>query len=60
MLQLTVIKLFNENTQSNATYFLMIFVYDMSRKIIFPSSGKSFLNKYARNTIQIAMSIFQV
>jgi hypothetical protein len=30
-----VIKLFNKNTQSNAPYFLMIFVYDMFRKLYF-------------------------
>jgi hypothetical protein len=59
MLQLTAIKLFNTNTQYNATYFLMIFVYDMFRKIIFPSSGQFFLNIYARKTTQIAMSIFK-
>jgi hypothetical protein len=60
MLQLAVIKLFNRNTQSNATYFLMIFVYDKFRKIIFPSSGQLFLNIYVRKTTQIAMSILQV
>jgi hypothetical protein len=37
----------------------MIFVYDMFRKIIFPSSGQLFLNIYARKTTQIEMSIFQ-
>jgi hypothetical protein len=56
----TLIKLFNKNTQSNDTYFLLIFVYDMFRKIIFPSSGQLFLNIYVRKTTQIAMSIFQV
>jgi hypothetical protein len=60
MLQLTVIKLFNKKTQSNATYFLMIFVYDMFRKIIFLLSGQLFLNIYAHKTTQIAKSIFQV
>jgi hypothetical protein len=60
MLQLTVIKLFKKNTQYNATYFMLIFFYDMFRKIIFPSSGQLFWNIYVRKTIQIAMSILQV
>jgi hypothetical protein len=38
----------------------MIFVYDMFRKIVFPSSGQLFLNIYARKISQITMSIFQV
>jgi hypothetical protein len=50
-----LIELFNKNTQSNATYFLMLFVCDMFRKIVFPSSGQLFLNIYVHKTTQIAM-----